>query len=163
MKKLLQKISVFVFAIATLITSICPYYGLEYQDYVVRVGFYHMDGFQYYDEYAELQGYCIDYLDTLSTFTGWKYEFVPVEDFGDGCQKLKEKKIDLLAPAMMTEERKEEFDYSELSFGTEYTILVTDTGAVSKSCSVFVLFSSLNIFIVRMGRIIARIISIKMK
>ena len=126
MKKLLQKISVFVFAIATLITSICPYYGLEYQDYVVRVGFYHMDGFQYYDEYAELQGYCIDYLETLSTFTGWKYEFVPVEDFGDGCQKLKEKKIDLLAPAMMTEERKEEFDYSELSFGTEYTILVTD-------------------------------------
>ena len=133
MKKVLQKIVTFVFSFAILITSVGTYYGDDvdkrtdttYRDNVVRVGFYHMSGFQYYDEYAELQGYCIDYLETLSTFTGWKYEYVPVEDFGDGCEKLKEHKIDLMAPAMMTEERKESFDYTELSFGTEYTILVT--------------------------------------
>lgn len=134
MKKTLQKIMVCLFAFIMVLTSVGPYYGdeadktsdFEYTDTVIRVGFYHMSGFQYYDEYAQLQGYCIDYLETLATFTGWKYEYVPIEDFGDGCEKLKEHKIDLIAPAMMTEERKEQFDYSDLSFGTEYTILVTN-------------------------------------
>ena len=93
---------------------------------VVRVGFYHMTGFQYYDEYNELQGYCVDYLEMLASFTGWDYEYVPVTDFMDGCEKLVNHEIDLIAPAMMTDARKETFSYSELSFGTEYTILVTD-------------------------------------
>ena len=129
MKKLLHKIFAITFATIMLVTSVAPYYGFVEEQAekgkVVKVGFYHMAGFQYYDEYAELQGYCIDYLETLASFTGWKYEYVPVEDFGDGCEKLKSHQIDLIAPAMMTEERKELFDYSELSFGTEYTILVT--------------------------------------
>ena len=43
------------------------------------------------------------------------------------------------------------------------TILGMETGAVSKSCSVLVLFSSLKDFIVRIGSIIARIISTKIK
>lgn len=129
MKKLLHKIIAITFAVLMLVTTVVPYYGsVEEQaevGKVVKVGFYHMAGFQYYDEYAKLQGYCIDYLEILSSFTGWEYEYVPVEDFGDGCEKLKSHQIDLIAPAMMTEERKELFDYSELSFGTEYTILVT--------------------------------------
>lgn len=92
---------------------------------VVRVGIYQMDGFHSYDVYGEVEGYCIDYLKVVAGVTGWKYEYVEVSDFLDGCNKLESGEIDLIAPAMMTEERKERFAYSELDFGTEYTVLVT--------------------------------------
>ncbi len=127
MKKVLHKIITGIFICAILVTTVTPYYGaITRESRVVKVGFYHMDGFQYYDNQARLQGYCIDYLETLAAFTNWKYEYVPVEDFLDGCDRLENREIDLLAPAMMTEERKSRFDYSELSFGTEFTTLVTD-------------------------------------
>lgn len=129
MKKTLQRIFAFVIISIFLITSvepICADSVEENTNDVVKVGFYHMAGFQYYDEYSELQGYCIDYLNMLSGFTGWTYEYVTVADFGDGCKKLENHEIDLLAPAMITEARKVQYDYSSLNFGTEYTVLVTN-------------------------------------
>ena len=133
MKKILHKIIIGVFLFSIIISSVQPCYADEAEnssltdmDRVVRVGFYHMTGFQYYDEYGETQGYCVDYLEMLSSFTVWDYEYVEVKDFSDGCEKLKNHEIDLIAPAMMTAARQEIYDYSELSFGTEYTILVTD-------------------------------------
>ena len=91
----------------------------------VRVGVYPMDGFHVYSEEGTPEGYCIDYLDMLSGLTGWKYEYVQVDDFMEGCNKLEAGEIDLLGPAMMSDARKEKFAYSELDLGTEYTVLVT--------------------------------------
>ena len=93
---------------------------------IVRVGLYEMEGFQYYDEYGEPDGYNIDYLKLVASIAGWEYEYVEVDDFQDGCKKLQEKEIDLLAPAIKTDEREEIFSYSKLPFGTEYTVLVTN-------------------------------------
>lgn len=137
MRKTLQKVIAGIFIFGIVVTSVVPFYGdndgqtgntvsLTDNDGVVKVGFYHMEGFQYYDEYGELQGYCVDYLNMLASFTGWTYEYVDVSDFGDGCDKLESHEIDLLAPAMLTEERQKQYDYSSLEFGIEYTILVTD-------------------------------------
>lgn len=123
MRQALRRMMAVVLAFVVGMTSVGVYQGKE--EKVVRVGFYHMSGFQYYDDYAVPQGYCMEYLDTLASVTGWKYEYVAVEDFRDGCAKLEEHTIDLIAPAMLTEERREVYDYSELSFGTEYTVLVT--------------------------------------
>ena len=92
---------------------------------VVKVGVYEMEGFHYRDAYGQLVGYGIDYLNVVASITGWEYEYVEVVDFADACDKLEKKEIDLIAPAMMTEARKEKFDYSEMNFGTEYTVLVT--------------------------------------
>lgn len=112
-----------------LIFATCFVLGEPYMAYTegekVKVGIYTMDGFHYYDEDGELNGYCIDYLKVLSGLTSWEYEYVEVSDFSEGCEKLENKEIDLLAPAMMTDARKAKYAYSELSFGTEYTILVT--------------------------------------
>ena len=157
MKKWLQRIIAGVFVVVFLFTSVGVYQGdngthadmARYENRVIKVGFYHMAGFQYYDEYAQLQGYCIDYLEMVSTFTGWHYEFVPIEDFGDGCEKLKAKQIDLLAPAMVTEERQEFFDYSELSFGTEYTILVTRQDRVDLFYEDYEHFSRLKVAVLK--------------
>ncbi len=97
------------------------------EDEIVRVGVYQMDGFHSYNEYGELEGYCIDYLNVVAGVTGWKYEYVEVSDFMEGCDKLEAGEIDLIAPAMMTDARKARFTYSELDFGTEFTVLVTNS------------------------------------
>lgn len=114
----------------------------------VRIGFYEMDGFQYYDEFGGLCGYNIDYLNLLSSITGWKYEYVPVKDFQDGCELLLDKQIDLLAPAMWTEERDQLFSYSELSFGTEYTVLVTNKDTSQLFYEDYENFSGLDVAVV---------------
>lgn len=92
---------------------------------IVRVGYYDMEGFQSYDESGNLTGYNCYYLNMISSLAGWEYEYVNVADFADGMEKLKNKEIDLLAPAMKTPEREEEFSFSQLSFGTEYSVLIT--------------------------------------
>ena len=134
MKRTLQKITATVLTVAMFIGASVPAFAdtdtdnastLWDEGRVVKVGFYHMDGFHYYDEYDEIQGYCVDYLDMLAGFTGWNYEYVEIKDFGEGCQKLENHEIDLLAPAMYTASRAELYEYSQLEFGTEYTILVT--------------------------------------
>lgn len=91
----------------------------------VKVGIYELEGFHSYDEYGNPQGYCIDYLNVIAGVTGWKYEYVDVADFMDGCAKLENQEIDLLAPVMLTPERKVKYSYSEMDLGTEYTVLVT--------------------------------------
>ena len=92
----------------------------------IRVGIYQMEGFHAYNAYGDLEGYCIDYLNVVAGINRWTYEYVEVEDFLDGCNKLEAGELDLVAPAMMTDARKEKFAYSELNFGIEYTVLVTD-------------------------------------
>lgn len=92
---------------------------------VVRVGIYELEGFHSFDEYGNPQGYCIDYLNVVAAATGWKYEYVPLDDFLDGCSRLENQEIDLLAPVMMTEARRAKYSFSEMDLGTEYTVLVT--------------------------------------
>lgn len=104
---------------------VCREVMLADEEDTVRVGIYQMEGFHAYNEYGELEGYCIDYLNVLAGITGWEYEYVEVSDFMDGCDKLLAGEIDLIAPAMMSEARKANFAYSELDFGTEYSVLIT--------------------------------------
>ncbi|MBR4026912.1 MAG: transporter substrate-binding domain-containing protein [Lachnospiraceae bacterium] len=92
---------------------------------VVKVGFYHMDGFHYYNESGELTGYCVEYLKLLATFTGWNYEWVNVNSFTEGCEMLEKKEIDLIAPVIITKDRKEKYAYGGINFGTEYCVLIT--------------------------------------
>lgn len=94
----------------------------------IRVGFYEMDGFQVYDDLRNPVGYNVDYLNRVSAYTGWTYEYVKINDFIQGMDMLKTHQIDLLAPAQMTSERLENYDFSTYSFGTEYTVLLTQEG-----------------------------------
>ncbi len=124
MKKRLYKLLAGLLILITCFSGGEPYMAYE-QGEPVKVGIYNMDGFHYFNEDGSVSGYCIDYLNVVAGVTGWEYEFVKIEDFMDGCQKLDNKEIDLLAPAMMTDARKEKYSYSEMSFGTEYSVLVT--------------------------------------
>ena len=91
----------------------------------VKVGIFEMDGFHSSDEEGGLTGFCIDYLHAIAGITGWEYEFVEVNDFMQGLAMMENQELDLIAPAMMTDERKEKFSYSEMHFGMEYSVLLT--------------------------------------
>lgn len=123
MKKQIYIVLVSLFIMISCI--VCREVMLADEEDIVRVGIYQMEGFHAYNEYGELEGYCIDYLNVLAGITGWEYEYVEVSDFVDGCDKLLAGEIDLIAPAMMSEARKANFAYSELDFGTEYSVLIT--------------------------------------
>ena len=123
MKKQMYKVLVWV-----LLVCCCLGYQEKIQageGRVVRVGIFPMEGFHDYNEDGELEGYCIEYLNVIAGLTGWKYEYVNVSDFIEGCEKLEAGEIDLIGPAMMVDSRKERFAYSELELGTEYTVLMT--------------------------------------
>lgn len=150
MKNKCKKIILFLFAVVLSFSSVDVCCALETEvTKTVRVGLYEMDGFQYHDEYGGISGYNIDYLNLLSTVTGWEYEYVPVSDFQDGCTKLLDKEIDLIAPAMWTESRDKLFTYSENSFGVEYTVLVTQKDNTQLFCEDFENYNNLDVAVVR--------------
>ena len=63
----------------------------------VRVGYYQQDG--YFEKHADgkLYGYGVEYLNTISTYTNWKYEFL--EGTREECVEwLEQGVIDLLSP-----------------------------------------------------------------
>lgn len=125
MEKRIVRICAGVFIFLLFIVGAEPYMAYTKGD-PVKVGVFDMEGFYYYDEEGNLTGYGIDYLNVVASITGWEYEFVEVKDFIEACEMLNNQELDLLAPAMMTDDRKQLYAYSELSFGTEYTILLTD-------------------------------------
>lgn len=91
----------------------------------IRVGFFTLPGFHEYDSNGNAIGYDVDYLERISEYTGWEYEFVQADSWVDALQMLDEEKIDLLAPAQITEDRKRKYLLSNYSFGTEYGSLFT--------------------------------------
>ncbi len=127
MKKRVVKLLAALLLLVTCFSEIQPYMAYE-EGEPVKVGVYELEGFHSFNEDGTVSGYGIDYLNVVAGITGWEYEFVPVTDFMDGCRKLDNKEIDLLAPVMLTDDRKEKYDYSDMSFGTEYSVLLTREG-----------------------------------
>lgn len=113
-----------VLAFVILISSAEPYKAYTKGE-PVKVGIFDMEGFHSFDEDGKPIGFCIDYLNVIADATGWEYEFVEIKDFMEGLEMLENQEIDLISPAMMTDERKEAFAYSEMHFGTEYSVLLT--------------------------------------
>lgn len=124
-KKLGKVLAILLVAISCIMNSDV---ALATEGDIVKLAVYEMDGFHAQNEYGELEGYCIDYLNVIAGVTGWQYEYVPATDFSDACAKLEAGEVDLVAPAMMSDARKAKFAYSELDFGTEFTVLVTREG-----------------------------------
>lgn len=123
MGRRLGKVLAGILVFAMLFSAAEPCFAYENGERV-RVGIFEMEGFHSYNEEGNLKGFCIDYLNVIAGITGWQYEFVQVKDFKDGLELLEKQEIDLIAPAMMSDDRKESFAYSDMYFGMEYTILL---------------------------------------
>ena len=120
----LRKFMIVMMAFVMLMSDIVPYQAYTKGE-PVKVGIFDMEGFHSYDEDGILTGFCIDYLNVIADVTGWEYEFVEIKDFMEGLSLLEQQELDLIAPAMMTDARKEAFSYSEMHFGMEYSVLLT--------------------------------------
>ncbi|MDD2970733.1 MAG: response regulator [Lachnospiraceae bacterium] len=89
----------------------------------VRVGFFPLGQFQYYDKDGKPSGYNVDYLNKIGEMTHWNYEYVPSEGFSDAYDMLLNGEIDILAPVQMRDFIKEQCDYSTYMMGTEFAAI----------------------------------------
>lgn len=96
--------------------------GAQNSKRIVRVGYYDYEGFTMKDGDGGMMGYACDYLDEISAYTGWEYEYVPgtVEEC---LHRLETGEIDLMGGIQYTKERAEHYDYSRFEMGTEHGML----------------------------------------
>lgn len=107
------------FILTVILAAFWPLRASASED-VVRVGFFPMSGYQEYDEQGNPKGYNVEYLEQVSVYTGWTYEYVPVDSWDDALKALRNGDIDLLGSAQMTAERAKYFDYGDYSGGSTY-------------------------------------------
>lgn len=91
---------------------------------VIRVG-YDQNSHFIQEKNGEYFGYGVEYLNKISEYTNWTYEYVTVTSWSDTFQKLRDKEIDLICTAHYTKEHADEFLYSDIPFGYETTLLYT--------------------------------------
>ena len=111
----------------------------------VRVGYYIAPGFQEYDEKTgEYSGLSYEYLMALKLYTGWDYEFVPVE-FSDGVKMLQDGKLDLMNNVSKTPEREEKLGFSMYASGSNYACLVVRSDDTNYAYNDYETFSNMTI------------------
>lgn len=85
----------------------------------VRVGWYSSDHFQEGSEdWEKKSGYSYEYLQSVSNYTGWEYEYV-YGGWSDLYEAFVDGGIDLLAGVSYTEERAPLMDYPSYEMGVE--------------------------------------------
>ena len=91
---------------------------------VIKIGYIEQGNF--IDEnYGNYTGYGVEYLEKISEYTGWQYEYI-LDTWENCLSKLENGEIDLVCTAQYTEERAEKYLYSTIPLGYEYTILYAD-------------------------------------
>ena len=74
---------------------------------VIKVGLYPLNNYQECDENGNYSGYYVDYLQEISQYTGWEYEFIQM-NYSACLKSLNDKNIDLVCGV----------DYSTFRAGT---------------------------------------------
>ena len=123
MKKQKHFIHVLILAILVSLLPISTTYAKP-EERVIRVG-YDQNSHFIQEDNGEYYGYGVEYLNKISEYTDWTYEYVTVTSWSDTFQKLRDNEIDLICTAHYTEEHAAEFLYSDIPFGYETTLLYT--------------------------------------
>ncbi|MDE7299114.1 MAG: EAL domain-containing protein [Lachnospiraceae bacterium] len=83
----------------------------------VRVGFFPMEGFNEKNVDGSRGGMDVEYLEALCAYVNWEIEYVDCSSWDEALAFLREKKVDLVGSAQFSEERKEVYQYADLSSG----------------------------------------------
>lgn len=90
----------------------------------IKVGYFEFNGFHQNDKNGNKSGYDIDYLQKISQYTGWEYEYI--EGTWEECLKMLEKgEIDILGLMQKTDERLELYDFANIDSGESHGVLYT--------------------------------------
>lgn len=90
----------------------------------IRVGWFNQPGYMNIDESGKLSGYNYEYLQAISQYTGWKYEFV-IDSFDNLYDRLKNGDIDIMGSVFYTHKRADEVWFTEVEAGREALSLYT--------------------------------------
>ena len=122
MKKIIILLIATIFAVnvkGTFITSA--------KEDTVRVGYIEQCGFME-ETNGVFEGYGVEYLNEISNYTGWRYEYV-YETWESCLEQLESGEIDIVCMAQYEEGRAEKILYSDIPLGYEYTVLYARTDA----------------------------------
>ena len=120
-----MKKGLFGLLVLAILIILLPESGHAKEEIVIKIG-YDANSHFILEEDGEFYGYGVEYLEKISEYTGWEYEYVKVENWEVAFDKLRNNEIDLICTVHYTEERAQEFVYSDIPFGYEATLLYTN-------------------------------------
>ena len=97
-------------------------YVVKAEEQTIRIG-YDLNSNFIKENDGNYYGYGVEYLEKISEYTDWKYEYVKDESWHASLDKLRNGEIDLICTAHYTEERAEEFVYADIPLGYEISLL----------------------------------------
>ncbi|NMP38240.1 MAG: response regulator [Clostridiales bacterium] len=104
-------------------------------DNTLRVGLYYTGDNNDVESLKKAHGYDLEYLQALSQYTGWKYEYV-TGSWDDCLLRLENGEIDILGFVQKTAEREKVFAYPSLPMAVTSGLLVTgsqyEVGVINK-------------------------------
>jgi len=118
-------ISGFLLALMIFISPI-GMFTVDAQEKTIKVGYDSNSKF-IQEKNKQYYGYGVEYLNKISEYTDWKYEYVNDESWQESFDKLRNGEIDLICTVHYTKEKAEEFIYSEIPLGYETTLLYANT------------------------------------
>lgn len=90
----------------------------------IRVGWFDQPGYMNIEENGRLSGYNYEYLQAISQYTGWKYEFV-IDSFENLYDRLIKGEVDIIGSVFYAHERADEVCFTERESGRESLSLYT--------------------------------------
>lgn len=95
----------------------------------VKVGYYFFNGYHMMDEDGSKSGYGYEYLQYMSSYANWTYDYIGFEKGWADMQKMLEiGEIDLLTSAHKTPEREARFAFSDEPIGYSSVIFTVKAG-----------------------------------
>jgi signal transduction histidine kinase/CheY-like chemotaxis protein/ABC-type amino acid transport substrate-binding protein len=108
-------------------TTVSPY-GAGDSVPTVRVGYFHMDGYNEMDEDGVLSGYDYDFFQLLGRYTNLNFEYVGYDKSWQEMQDMLDRgEIDVLTSMHSTEERQDKYLFS-YDIGSSYTMITCKSG-----------------------------------
>lgn len=92
-------------------------------DNVVKVGINRLNNYISYDNAGNPEGYLIEYLEKISKYTGWEYEYVYFDNYMQEMESIKNKTIDFALPIQENEEYKQYAYFSEYPIGIDISAI----------------------------------------
>lgn len=90
----------------------------------IKIGYIDYENFINKESDGTYKGYGVDYLNEISKYTGWQYEY-HYDTFENQLKKLKSGEIDFLCHSQPTRQRRKDYLFSKYSDGIEVSVLYT--------------------------------------
>ena len=89
----------------------------------LKVAFSQLEGLSETDQYGRHKGLIVDYLDEIAKYTGWEYEYIPVEN-DDIVSNFLEGQYDLMGGTFYSSGFEEYFAYPDYNTGRSRAVLL---------------------------------------